>query len=134
MTIHGNITACPAKYSDKFKSGTPSTDNFAGHLLALDEGIKEIYSVLEKAGQAENTLFILCTDNGGVYPVPPYNAPFKGGKATGWLGGTNSPLIMVMPGKTKAKFDNNLVSCLDILPTALDICRAIYQGTKQDHH
>ena len=121
MTVHGNLTPCPAKYSDKFKTGTPSTDNFAGHLLALDEGIKEIYSVLEKAGQAENTLFILCSDNGAVYPVPPYNAPFKGGKATGWLGGSNSPLIMVMPGKTKAMFNDELISCLDILPTALDV-------------
>lgn len=120
MTVHGNLTPCPAKYSDKFKSGVTATNNFAGHLLALDEGIKEMYNVLEKAGQADNTLFILCSDNGAVFPVPPYNAPFKGGKATGWLGGSNSPLIMVMPGKTKTMYTDELVSCMDILPTALD--------------
>ncbi len=148
MSMHGNITPCPTKYSDKFKSGIPFTNIYAGHLLALDEGIKEIYSVLEKAGQVENTLFILCSDNGPAYAIPPYSAPYKGGKGTGWLGGTHSPLIMVMPGKTNAMFNNDLVSCLDILPTALDVAglvvpkgldgvslkKLIFEGRQQKPH
>lgn len=121
MTLHGGITPTPEKYSNKFDTGIPFTNTYAGHLLALDEGIKGIYTVLEANKQVENTLFIICSDNGSPYPVPPYNAPFKGGKGTGFLGGSHSPLIMVMPGKTKAMFSDQLVSTLDILPTALDI-------------
>ncbi|RZJ71866.1 MAG: hypothetical protein EOO47_22730 [Flavobacterium sp.] len=121
MTLHGGLTLSPEKYRSKFNTGVPFTDNYAGHLLALDEGIRKLYDALAKAGQIENTLFVLCSDNGSPYPVPPYNAPYKGGKGTGWMGGSHSPLIMVMPGKTKVMYSDDLVSCLDILPTALDV-------------
>lgn len=121
MTIHGGLTACPDKYKNQFDTGIWFSDNFAGHLLALDKGIEGIYDVLKQSGQIKNTLFILCSDNGGVTAVPPYNSPYKGGKGTGWLGGSHSPLIMVMPGRTATGFSNKLVSTLDILPTALDV-------------
>lgn len=119
-TIHGRLDQSPEKYQSKFNTGVKSTNNYAGHLLALDEGIKQIYSVLEKYGELENTLFVITSDNGAPNPIPPYNAPFKGGKGTGWLGGSHAPLIVVMPGQTKHVVVNDLVSTTDILPTALD--------------
>lgn len=120
MTLHGRIDPSPEKYSKQFNTGVPFTDTYAGHLLALDKGIESIFKVLEEGGQLNNTIFILCSDNGAPYGLPPYNAPYKGGKGTGWMGGSHTPLIMWYPKGIKKQFSNELVSTTDILPTALD--------------
>jgi uncharacterized sulfatase len=120
MTLHGRIDEAPEKYTSKFNTGVKFANNYAGHLLSLDEGIEYIYSILEKYGQIDNTIFVIASDNGAPYIVPPYNAPFKGGKGTGWLGGSHVPLIIVWPGHTKHSMVNDLVSTFDILPTVLD--------------
>lgn len=146
MTLHGGVTPSPQKYRSKFNTGIDFTDTYAGHLLALDEGLKEIYDEIKRQGKLDNTLFVLCSDNGAPYPVPPYNAPFKGGKGSGWLGGSHSPLIVVAPGMTKGGFSDELVSCLDILPTLIDIAglkvppgldgkslKGVLQGNKKAH-
>lgn len=119
-TLHGRIDPPPSKYLSKFDTGVPFTNNYAGHLFALDEGIKQIYALLKEYQQDENTLFIIASDNGAPAPVPPYNAPFKGGKGTGWLGGSHTPMIIVWPGHTIHQITDELVSTMDILPTALD--------------
>lgn len=76
--------------------------------------------MLDKYGQRDSTLFIIASDNGAPYVTPPYNAPFKGGKGTGWLGGSHCPLIMTLPGQTLHAIVDDPVSTADILPTALD--------------
>jgi len=120
MTLHGAFDDSPEKYSSQFDTGVEFSNSYAGHLLALDEGIKDIYATLEKYDAAKETIFILCSDNGSPIPVPPYNAPFKGGKGTGWLGGSYVPLIIYMPGKILPQRNGSLVSAMDILPTAMD--------------
>ncbi len=119
-TIHGRLDQAPEKYQSKFNTGVKSTNNYAGHLLALDEGIKHLYSVLKRYGEENNTLFVIAADNGAPNAMPPYNAPFKGGKGTGWLGGSHVPLIIVFPDQTRHAIINDLVSTIDVLPTALD--------------
>ena len=120
MTVHGFLVPPPEKYSSQFHTGIPYTDQFAGHLLALDEGIRKLYDILKAHHQDQNTLFMLTADNGQAADIPPYNAPFRGGKGTGWLGGSHEPLIIFWPGHVRPGVRNQLVSTLDILPTALD--------------
>lgn len=120
MTLHGRIDPSPEKYSSQFDTGVPFTNTYAGHLLALDQGIESIFKLLEEKGQADNTIFVLCSDNGAPYHVPPYNAPYKGGKGTGWMGGSHTPLIMWYPKGIKQGISDELVSTTDLLPTALD--------------
>ena len=120
-TLHGAILPPPEHYSSKFDTGIKFSNDYAGHLLALDEGIRQIFQTLEKHGQADNTLFILSCDNGCVnYNVPPHNAPNRGGKGTGWLGGINVPLMMHKPGLVKPGFRDGIVSLADIMPTILE--------------
>ena len=120
MTVHGRLDPPPVKYSLQFHTGIKSTDEFAGHLRALDEGIRRIFDILKVYHQDQNTLFMLTADNGPAAAIPPYNAPLHGGKGTGWLGGTHVPLIIYWPGHVKPMIREELVSHLDILPTALD--------------
>jgi len=125
MTLHGAIHAPPEHYSDAFDTGIPFSNIYAGHLLALDDGIKKIFQTLEKQGQASNTLFILSADNGcTTYSVPPYNAPNRGGKGTGWLGGMNVPLVVWQPGVVHPGFNKQIVSLADMMPTVLEAAGA----------
>ena len=120
MTIHGALLPPPEKYSKAFNTGIAQVDQYAGHLLAVDEGIRQLYATLKKFHQDQNTLFIITADNGAPAAIPPYNTPFRGGKGTGWLGGFHVPLIMSMPGRIKPGICSDLISTLDILPTATE--------------
>ena len=120
MTVHGQLLPPPEKYSSQFHTGIKNTDDFAGHLRALDEGIRGVFDVLKAHHQDHNTLFILTSDNGPASAIPPYNAPLHGGKGTGWLGGCHVPLIVYWPDHVQLTVRDDLVSHLDILPTALD--------------
>ena len=119
MTVHGQLLPPPASYSSLFNSGVKQTNDYAGHLRALDEGIRRIFEILKDHHQDQNTLFILTADNGGVAPIPPYNAPFRGGKGNGWLGGSHEPLIIYWPGHIQPMVCDELISHMDLLPTAL---------------
>lgn len=121
MSNHGPLAPPPEKYSSCFDSGIPFTDQFAGHLRAVDAGLKTLIARLEKCGQLGNTVFVFSSDNGQPAAVPPYNAPFKGGKGTGWVGGLRVPLIISGAGIERLGFSDGLVSLADILPTFLDM-------------
>jgi uncharacterized sulfatase len=125
MTLHGGIVPPPQKYSALFNTGNRYTDEYAGHLLALDAGIEQIFQTLEKYGQAENTLFFFSSDNGcTLYNVPPYNAPNRGGKGTGWMGGLNVPFVVWQPGVVKPGINREIVSLADVMPTVLEAAGA----------
>ena len=121
MSLHGALQPPPEKYSSQFHTGIAFSDQWAGHLLAVDEGIRKIYDILKAHGQDQNTLLMLSADNGqSFYRVPPYNAPYRGGKGTGWLGGSHEPLIISWPAQLHASIREELVSTMDIFATALD--------------
>jgi uncharacterized sulfatase len=121
MAVHARLDPPPAKYSAPFHTGIKYSDDFYGHLRALDEGIRGIYDLLKVHQQDQNTVFILTADNGpSDSGVPPFSAPLRGGKGNGWLGGSHEPLIIYWPGHIRPIVSDELVSELDILPTALD--------------
>lgn len=125
MTLHGPIVPPPKKYSEPFDTGVPFGDDYAGHLFAMDQSIEQIFQTLEKYNQAENTLFVFTCDNGASWScVPPHNAPNRGGKGNGWLGGLNVPLVIRWPGAVQPRITDEPVSLVDIYPTVLDAAGA----------
>jgi uncharacterized sulfatase len=121
LTLHGGIVPPPEKYSSQFNTGHRYTDEYAGHLLALDEGIRQLFAVLEARGELDNTLFVFTSDNGcTLYNVPPYNAPNRGGKGTGWLGGLNVPVVVWGKGIQNKGVSQEIISLADLMPTILD--------------
>lgn len=120
LTLHGGIVPPPEHYTQKFDTGNRFTDEYAGHMLAMDEGIRQLFAALEANGELENTLFLFTTDNGcTLYNVPPYNAPNRGGKGTGWFGGLNVPLLIWGQNLTRTGISQELVSLADLMPTIL---------------
>ena len=125
MTLHGAFRPPPKRYSGVFDTGMPFSNDYAGHLLALDYGIKDIFQLVEKHGQLSNTLFIFSSDNGcTVAYTPPYNSPNRGGKGTGWLGGLNVPLVIWQPGVVKPGINKEIVSLADVMPTVIEAAGA----------
>ncbi|MGE3779843.1 MAG: sulfatase/phosphatase domain-containing protein, partial [Pirellulaceae bacterium] len=93
---------------------------------------------LDESGEADNTLVVFWSDNGG-YAYPPKstdpegyaeipatsNLPYRSGKASLYEGGTREPAIVVWPGKVKAGTTADfLMQSTDIYPTLLNVCGA----------
>jgi uncharacterized sulfatase len=120
-TLHGGIKRPPEEYVAAFDTGNNFTNEYAGHMLALDRGLGMIVETLDRHGEADNTLFIFSSDNGcTLYYVPPYNAPNRGGKGTGWLGGLNVPFVVWQPGMVRPRITDEIASLADIMPTVLE--------------
>lgn len=114
----------PAKYFKRFDSGVYDLDNFYAHVFGVDECVRQIEAFLAERGQAENTIFVFTSDNGGAVggasPLPG-NAPFSGHKGMLNLGGFRVPLFFYWPAEIKKPLvKDQLVSTLDILPTLVD--------------
>ncbi|MCL2913704.1 sulfatase [Shewanella corallii] len=95
--------------------------NFGAMVEALDTSVGRILAALEESGQADNTIVIFYSDQGGYFT----NAPLRGGKIGGmalYEGGARVPMLVRWPGVTKAgAVSEQLVLSTDILPTFVDI-------------
>jgi len=127
-----NMPHLPVAWGAK-KAGLNSAGGELGNVIEdMDNGMKQIWKVLEANGQADNTIFIFTSDNG-----PWINAPqrmyedgvtrlyhvgsagvFRGHKAVSYEGGHRVPFIAYYKGHTMV---NGVVrtplSNLDVLPT-----------------
>lgn len=117
MTMHGRLDPAPEKYA--VKSSMPQIAAHVEHMRSIDETVRRFFGLLKKYGEDKNTIFVLCADNGSPYILPPSNAPYRGGKGQGWIGGSRVPLIICAPN-AKPGYSNALASLLDVFPTAMD--------------
>jgi len=109
---------------------TPRTREDFSHYLAeityMDKQVGEILKILDKSGQADNTLVLFTSEQGSQFP---------GCKWTNWDTGLHTALIARWPGKiTSGQRTSALVQYTDVLPTLLDAARGdvskhAYDGT-----
>ena len=113
---------------------------FAAMLEAVDQSLGRVMKKLEELGQAENTIVIFASDNGGMsagnfgnpkrvvkdsqldWAYATSNLPLRGAK--GWLyeGGIRVPTIVKWPGKGNAgSVCNEPVISTDFYPTILEM-------------
>ena len=125
--MHGPLKPeAPDRYFSKFAGAAPVLQNFYAHVYAVDQNIAAMRDAL--GSDWDNTLFIFCGDNGapaGPGWPPPANAPHRGHKGTYMVGGIKFPLMMHWPSgiRSGAHRRNELVSVLDVMPTALEAAR-----------
>jgi arylsulfatase A-like enzyme len=109
---------------------------YAAMVKSMDDAVGRLLRHLEESGEAENTLIIFWSDNGG-YAYPPKqtdpagyaeipatsNLPFRSGKASLYEGGTREPGIVVWPGQVKPGTTADfLMQSTDLYPTILGAC------------
>ena len=98
---------------------------YAAMVYALDENIGRVLETLERTGQAENTIVIFTSDNGGLATAegsPTCNAPLSEGKGWMYEGGTREPLIFRWPAVVEPGTTCGVpVTSPDFYPTLLEI-------------
>ncbi|MFM9001461.1 MAG: sulfatase-like hydrolase/transferase, partial [Opitutia bacterium] len=129
-----------ADYIEHFKQKTAASDPqknplYAAMVRSMDDAVGRLLKHLEDSGEAENTIIVFWSDNGG-YAYPPRqtdpagyadipatsNLPYRSGKASLYDGGTREPGIVVWPGKVKAGTTADfLIQSTDLYPTLIRI-------------
>lgn len=112
----------PAIPSQEFREQFPAgkAGQYAALLKQLDTRIGDILAALDETGQADNTLVLIMSDNGGTNQFDDNNGPFEGEKGQYGEGGTRVPLMVRWPGRVKVGAHYDGVTALyDIYPTLL---------------
>jgi arylsulfatase A-like enzyme len=107
-------------YSRDERRGRSDAGLYGDVLEEIDQHIGEIVAELKTAGQLENTLIMISSDNG---PWFLGNAgDLRGRKGNTFEGGMRVPFIAHWPGKIAADSTvNTMAMGIDLMPTVLDI-------------
>ncbi len=148
--IHGKVVAPKSitkKYEKKgYGEKGPNRAVYLAGLECIDRSIGRLMKGLEDLGEANDTIVIFMSDNGGIderldfknLPMPlrmlivfgidirEYdNAPLRGGKGSCYEGGIRIPFIVCWPGHIpKGQVINTPIHAIDILPTCFQIAGA----------
>lgn len=91
---------------------------YLAQLDLMDRAIGRLLDAVESSGEAENTIVIYLTDNGGSTCNYGDNTPLDGTKYTLYEGGIRVPFIVRWPGvAAPGSTSDALVSALDLVPT-----------------
>ncbi len=110
----------PEEYLARYRGKLPTErlEGFCAAVTCMDAAIGEVLKWLEERGQAERTLILFLSDNGGSGNGG--NAPLRGGKGQMWEGGLRVPFVARWPGRLPAgRVSDEFLSSLEIFPTLL---------------
>lgn len=102
---------------------------FAANVESMDEAIGRVLKALDNEKLSEKTLILFTSDNGGVCNgngqiiAPTSNAPLRDGMGHLYEGGLRVPFLVKWPGvANEGSVSDEVVSCIDFLPTILAAC------------
>ncbi|MBR5062405.1 MAG: sulfatase [Prevotella sp.] len=116
------------KYLDKGLSAKEAA--YASLVEGMDHSLGEILDWLDRNGEAENTIVIFMSDNGGLAtnsnwrdkPLYTQNAPLRSGKGSLLEGGIREPMIVRWPHRVKAQSRcDSYIIIEDFYPTLLEM-------------
>lgn len=123
------------KYIDK---GLPEKDAaYASLVEGMDKSLGDLMDWLEANGEAERTIILFMSDNGGLTYSPHWrdgtphtqNALLNSGKGSAYEGGIREPMIVSWPGvvKPQSRCDSYLI-IEDFFPTILEMAGVPIEG------
>jgi arylsulfatase A-like enzyme len=117
----------PKKYVDQYSDSLSfdKRDHMAA-VTGMDDMVGGVLRALDESGQANNTLVIFFSDNGGTAPGKrANNDPLRDGKSSVFEGGVRVPFIARWPGQIKpGSVSDEFVTSLDLLPTFINLAGA----------
>jgi len=124
----GDAFPCDHKKNQKILRRLVQSDPvYAAMIESLDENIGRLLDAIGESGQADNTLVIFTSDNGGLATAegsPTCNAPLSEGKGWMYEGGTREPLFVRWPGVIPpGAVCTTPVTSTDFYPTLLEAAR-----------
>lgn len=101
-----------ARFFDKYKERGLSDREaaYAALIEGMDKSLGDLLDYLERTDQAERTIVLFMSDNGGLAAAPQWrdgaphtqNAPLRSGKGSAYEGGIREPMIVSWPGVAEA--------------------------------
>ena len=121
----------PTHWLAKVKNREPNISEKRASLVALiehmDHGIGKVMAALQENGQAEETVVIFTSDNGGQLNVGGQCGNNRGGKQDMYEGGIRVPAGVVWPGVIPPGSRSDIVGMtMDIYPTVCEIAGTTY--------
>lgn len=114
------------RFLDKYKNMgiTEFQANYASMLESMDKSLGDLMALVRRLGIEDNTIIIFMSDNG--QPSQSVrNRPLRGHKISPYEGGIRVPMIVDIPGMTKAGSEcNQPVIIEDVFPTILSLAHA----------
>jgi len=119
----------PQEWLEKVKKRNPNLTEKRAKLTALiehlDDSIGKVLATLRQNGQADNTLIVFSSDNGGLLSDEADNGVWKGGKQMMYEGGIRVPTFAVWKNKIKPQAQtNHQALTMDLPPTFCDVAGA----------
>ncbi|MEW4568814.1 sulfatase [Tautonia sp. JC769] len=119
----------PEDWVDRVRRREPGIDEGRARLVALiehmDDGIGRVLRALDANGQAESTLVVFASDNGGQLDVGARCGPYRGGKGDLYEGGIRIPMAARWPGQIAAGSSTDRVTLtMDLFPTVCELAGA----------
>ena len=122
------------------KGMTPKEAAYATLIEGMDKSLGDLMNWLDKNGEADNTIIIFMSDNGGLASEPGWrdgkihtqNYPLNSGKGSAYEGGVREPMIVSWPGVVtpNTKCDKYLM-IEDFYPTLLEMAQVKKYKTVQ---
>lgn len=120
FAIHSPLGETPKSYRERVK-GDNGTE-YEGAVIAVDDAVGKLLSVLKKHNLEEDTLVLLTGDNGANLDAGGSSAPYRGGKHkanTMYEGWVHTPTIAYWPGTIPdGTVYDGLMATLDFYATA----------------
>jgi len=93
---------------------------YAAMTDSLDQNIGKILAAIDKLPDADNTIVLFFSDNGGLLPFS-RNLPYRDGKFSVYEGGTRVAAAIRWPaaGLVGGKTSNALIGYIDVVPTMM---------------
>jgi arylsulfatase A-like enzyme len=122
--VHTPMQATDAQRAKFASIADPQRRTYAAMMLAMDEAIGTVQKKLEQTGQAERTIIMFISDNGGptmqgVTVNGSQNNPLRGSKRTTLEGGIRVPFVISWPKHIQPAVYDKPVIQLDLHATAL---------------
>ena len=128
------------EFGDKPPTKNQKSVMAAAMVKSLDDSVGKILAALDESGEAENTLVIFTSDNGGLAyeedgkkDANTSNQPLRGYKGSEYDGGTRVPWIVRWPGMTPRGAEcNETIHQVDLFPTLSKVGGAQSPSQKLD--
>lgn len=138
--IHIPIDKDPRFYQKYIDKGLTSKEAaYASLIEGMDKSLGDLMDWLEKNNQADNTIVMFLSDNGGLATQPEWrdgplytqNSPLDCGKGSLHEGGIRVPMIVKWPGKVReASTCDHYLMIEDFYPTILEMAGIPNYSTK----
>lgn len=126
------------KYLDK--GLTPKEAAYAALIEGMDQSLGDLMGWLDRNGEADNTIVIFMSDNGGLSSEPScrdgavhtQNYPLNSGKGSAYEGGIREPMIVRWPGVVQSNTRcNQYLIIEDFYPSMLEMAQVKNYKTVQ---